>query len=32
LYQQRNEEDKRLEARRKLKENEAKIEATVYQR
>ena len=32
LYQQRNEEDKRLEARKKLKENEAKIEATVYQR
>ncbi len=29
LYQQRNEEDKRLEARKKLKENEAKIEATV---
>jgi len=32
LYQERRMEDKRLEARAKLKESECKIEATVYQR
>jgi DNA-damage-inducible protein D len=32
LYQQHSEEDKRLEARAKLRKTESKIENTIYQR
>ncbi len=32
MIEQRTEENKRLEARQKLKANEAKIEETVYER